>query len=36
MNRTLIAGLTAALVVAACGKKEAAPRQALPGMKRPT
>jgi len=32
MNRTMIAGLTAALVVAACGKKEAAPQQAMPGM----
>src|SRR5712691_6106450 len=31
MNRTMIAGLTAALVVAACGK-EAAPQQAMPGM----
>jgi hypothetical protein len=32
MNRTMIAGLTAALVVAACGKKESAPQQAIPGM----
>ena len=32
MNRTMIAGLTAALVVAACGKKESAPQQAMPGM----
>src|SRR5216683_3170589 len=32
MNRTMIAGLAAALVVAACGKKEAAPQQAMPGM----
>ena len=31
MNSTMIAGLTAALVVAACGKKEAAPQQAMPG-----
>jgi len=28
----MIAGLTAALGVAACGKKEAAPPQATPGM----
>jgi len=32
MNRTMIAGLTAALVVAACGKKESAPQPAMPGM----
>ncbi len=32
MNRTLIVGLTAALVVAACGKTESAPQQAMPGM----
>jgi len=32
MNRTLIGGLTAAVLVAACGKKESAPRQAMPGM----
>jgi hypothetical protein len=32
MNRTMIAGLTAALLVAACGKKEAAPQHAMPGM----
>lgn len=32
MNITMIAGLTAALVVAACGKKESAPQQAMPGM----
>src|SRR2546425_865955 len=32
MNRTMIAGLTAALVLAACGKKESAPQQATPGM----
>jgi len=32
MNRTMIAGLTAALVAAACGKKESAPQQAMPGM----
>jgi hypothetical protein len=28
----MIAGLTAALLVAACGKKESAPQQAMPGM----
>ena len=28
----MIAGLTAALVVAACGKKESVPQQAMPGM----
>jgi hypothetical protein len=32
MNRTMIAGLAAALVVAACGTKESAPQQAMPGM----
>ena len=32
MNRALIVGLTAALVVAACGEKESAPQQAMPGM----
>ena len=32
MNRTMIAGLSAALLIAACGKKEAAPQQAMPGM----
>ncbi len=32
MNRALIVGLTAALVAAACGKKESAPQQAMPGM----
>ena len=32
MNRRLIAGLTAALLVAACGKKESAPQEAMPGM----
>jgi hypothetical protein len=32
MNRTMIAGLVAALVLAACGKKESAPQQAMPGM----
>jgi len=32
MNRTMIVGLTTALVVAACGKKETAQQQAMPGM----
>ena len=32
MNRALIVGLTAALVAAACGKKESAPQQAMPSM----
>jgi len=31
MNRALIVGLTAALVAAACGKKESVPQQAMPG-----
>ncbi len=32
MNKKMIAGFAAALVVAACGKKESAPQQAMPGM----
>lgn len=32
MNKMMIAGFAAALAVAACGKKESAPQQAMPGM----